>query len=204
MTNVKVVVAVVAVVAVAVAGCAVLLSGGGGNDSGGEYVIDWGPGTTMDYSVDGGYILDSSGYAVSYSYDGSTLRDRIIASTSSDFTYDRAVVNKVTHRDPVSGETQTESQSAQVTRTQDRIVKYDSAATSTLDTKWGTKDVLVIKSVAKDDNGNVIISHQITKAFRAAIITSSKIDEGKSYTIVYGDKEIKATIKSGKNEVFEK
>ena len=185
MTNVKVVVAVVAVVAVAVAGCAVLLSGGGGNDSGGEYVIDWGPGTTMDYSVDGGYILDSSGYAVSYSYDGSTLRDRIIASTSSDFTYDRAVVNKVTHRDPVSGETQTESQSAQVTRTQDRIVKYDSAATSTLDTKWGTKDVLVIKSVAKDDNGNVISITDYRDAstyvrYRADLTCSSYVSDGET------------------------
>jgi len=124
----------------------------------GGYFLEWGPGTTMDYQTSGGYTMDSAGYDVPYSLDGSTQHDEIVSSTATDFTYERVVTMKVTYTDPTTGEIRTRTQSGERTYTQDRMVRYDDCSSSTMETEWGTKNVLIIRSIITDDNGNKIDS----------------------------------------------
>ena len=121
-----------------------------------EFVFDWGPGTTMEYRTSGGYTGSDAGYDVSYIFDGGTQKDVIVSTTATDFTYTRAVTMKITHIDPITGEIRTSTQSGERTYTQDRTVRIDDCESSTLETKWGTKNVLIIRSVITDDNGNKI------------------------------------------------
>ena len=121
-----------------------------------EFVFDWGPGTTMEYRASGGYTGSDAGYDVSYIFDGGTQKDVIVSITATDFTYTRAVTMKITHIDPITGEIRTTTQSGERTYTQDRTVRIDDCESSTLETKWGTKNVLIIRSVVTDDNGNKI------------------------------------------------
>lgn len=51
----------------------------------------------------------------------------------------------------------------------------------------------------KDDKGDIVLSHEITKRFNAALITSPKLVTGNTYTVLVGGKEFAVTIKSGRN-----
>ena len=157
MANAKItIIAAVAITAVAIIGCVIAFYGGGHDDGSGTFVYNWGPGTSMDYDIDGGYTRTVSGYDVDYSLEGSAVHDEIISSAESQFTFQREAVMKVTHVDPSTGEIQTETQHSTNTVDQDRELRYHDAATSTLDTKWGTKNVLVMKYVTTDSRGNKI------------------------------------------------
>ena len=124
----------------------------------GEFFLDWGPGTTMEYRMSGGYTGNTAGYDVSYIFDGSTQHDEIISSSATEFTYDRIATMRVTYIDPRTEETHSNTQSLERTVTQDKMVRFDDYKSSTMETKWGTRNVLIIKSIITDENGNRIDS----------------------------------------------
>ncbi len=154
MVNTKVtMIAVVAVVVVAIVGCVIAFNGEGHKSDSGTFIISWGPGTTMSYDIDGGFTHNDSGYDVTYSLEGSTENHEIISATESQFTFQRDATMRQTHTDPSTGKTETETRHPTTTVEQDRESKYSDAVFSTLDTKWGTKNVLVIKSVVTNAYG---------------------------------------------------
>ena len=51
----------------------------------------------------------------------------------------------------------------------------------------------------KDVNGNIVLSHETDKSYKAALITSPKLVTGNTYTVVVGGKELAVTIKAGRN-----
>ena len=146
----------VAILAVVIIGCVIAYNGAEHDDGSGTFVYTWGTGTSMDYDIDGGYTRTVSGYDVSYSLRGSAVHDEIISSAESQFTFQRDATMKVTHTDPSTGEIQTETQQSTNTVVQDRELKYHDAVPSTIDTKWGTKNVVVMKYVTTDSRGNKI------------------------------------------------
>jgi len=157
MVSVRTITVTVTVVAIIAAiGYAMHLDDNG--EGKGEYFLDWDPGTTMDYQMNGGYTKSDATYDVPYSYDGSTQHDVIVSSTETAFTYERTVTMRVTYTDPVTGETHTGTQTTERSPTQDRLVRFDDYESSQLETKWGTKDVLIIRTVITDDYGNRIDS----------------------------------------------
>lgn len=150
------IIAVVAIAAVAVVGCVIIFNGGEHNDGNGTFIYNWGPGTSMDYDIDGNYTQTVSGFDVSYSFEGSALHDEIISSTESQFTHQKDATIKTTHIDPSTGETQTTIEHSTSTAVQDREYKYSGAVASTMDTKWGVKNIVVLKFVTVDSHGNKI------------------------------------------------
>ena len=157
MSNTRItIIAIVAILAIAIIGCVIAFDGGEHDDSSGTFVYTWGTGTSMDYDIDGGYTSTASGYDVNYSLKGSMVHDEIISSAESKFTFQRDAMMKVTHTDPSTGEIQTETQQSTNTVVQDRELKYHDAVHSRIDTKWGTKNVVVMKYVTTDNRGNKI------------------------------------------------
>ena len=157
MVNTKVtIIAVVAVVAVAVIGCVIAFNGDGHKSDSGTFIFNWGPGTSMSYDIDGGFTHNDSGYDVIYSLEGSTEHHEITSVTESQFTFQRDAVMKETHTDPSTGKTETETRHLTITVDQDKEFRYSDAVVSTMDTKWGTKNVLVIKSVVTNAHGSKI------------------------------------------------
>lgn len=157
MSNTRItIIAVVAILAIAIIGCIIAFDGGEHDDSSGTFVYTWGTGTSMDYDIDGSYTSTASGYDVNYSLKGSMVHDEIISSAESKFTFQRDAMMKVTHTDPSTGEIQTETQHSTNTVDQDRELRYHDAAPSTIDTEWGTKNVVVMKYVTTDGRGNKI------------------------------------------------
>lgn len=155
-TSKAITVSVAAIAIVTAIGCAMYLDGGEkGKD---EFFLDWGPGTTMHYHMSGGYTRSGTEYDVSYVLDGSSQHDVIVSATATDFTYERTVTMKTTYIDPITGEVRTNTQSTERTHTQDKAVRIDGCESSTMETKWGTKNVLIIKSTITDANGNRIDS----------------------------------------------
>ena len=157
MVNAKVtIISVVAVVAVAIVGCAIAFNGEGHKSESGTFIFNWGPGTSMSYDIDGSFIHNDSGYDVIYSLEGSTEHHTITSTTESQFTFQRDATIKETHTDPSTGKTETETRHLTTTVDQDKEFKYSDAVVSTMDTKWGTKNVLVIKSVVTNAYGSKI------------------------------------------------
>jgi hypothetical protein len=76
--------------------------------------------------------------------------------TESQFTFQRDAMMKETHTDPSTGKTETETRHLTTTVVQDEEFRYSDAVASTIDTKWGTKNVLVIKSVVTNAYGSII------------------------------------------------
>jgi len=144
------------VAATVIIGCVIAFSEGGHDDGSGTFIYNWGPGTSMDYDIDGGYTHTVSEYDVDYSFKGSVVHDEIISSAESQFTFQRDAMIKTTHTDPSTGEIQTETQQSTNNMVQDRELRYRGAVSSSIDTKWGTKNVVVIKSVITDSRGNEI------------------------------------------------
>ena len=157
MVNTKVtIIAVAAVAAVTIIGCVIAFNGEGHNSDSGTFIFSWGPGTSMSYDVGGGFTHSDSGYDAIYSLEGSTERHEITSATESQFTFQRDAMIRETHTDPSTGETETETRHVTTTVDQDREFKYSDAMVSTMDTKWGTKNVLVIKSVVTNAYGSKI------------------------------------------------
>ena len=137
------IIAIVAVAAVVITGCVIALNGGEHKSDSGTFIFNWGPGTSMSYDIDGGYIRNNPGHDVICILGGSTENHEIISATESQFTFQRDVMMKETHIDPSTGKTETKTSHQTITVNQDREFRYSGAVTSTIDTQWGTKDVLV-------------------------------------------------------------
>ena len=54
-----------------------------------------------------------------------------------------------------------------------------------------------------DEGGNVILSYKPNKTYKAALITSTNLEEEENYKIISGDKELNVKIVKGKNEIVE-
>ena len=155
-TGITIIAVVTMVAAIVIICCVIAFSGGEHDDGSGTFIYNWGPGTSMDYDIDGGYTHTAPEYDVDYSLKGSSVHDEIISSAESQFTFQRDATIKVTHTDPSTGEIQTETQQSTKNVVQDRELRYRGAVSSSIDTKWGTKNVVVIKSVTTDSRGNKI------------------------------------------------
>ena len=155
-TGITIIAVATMVAATVIIGCVIAFSGGEHDDGSGTFIYNWGPGTSMDYDIDGGYTHTVSEYDVNYSLKGSSVHDEIISSAESQFTFQRDAMIKTTHTDPSTGEIQTETQQSTNNMVQDRELRYRGAVSSSIDTKWGTKNVVVIKSVTTDSRGNKI------------------------------------------------
>ncbi len=119
-------------------------------------IDDWGVGTTYSYDGDGGYSLAFDGYTVQYSFKGTALKYKLIASNQNEETFERTGELVTSYTDPYTHEYKTHKTPVNDTEVEKKTHTDFKGQSSVLSTKWGLKNVIVVKNTEIDEVGNVI------------------------------------------------